>query len=449
MSRKSKLTNIVLRGHAVAALNVGLLTGSNVVQLAVTLIVTILLGRSSGADDVGTLSLVMATGSIMQAVSVSGLVSVAVAALLEPGADRPRELRNVVYARAITVPAVFALGTALAFHLPGTEKINVWVLIAFFIGYGVGSFDIANISLTSRNRFHSIAVRRIILAILIAPATFYFANQAQLHLVLLLMAAQSALWQLILVPGAGLRLGLIKNCRSEFKSALVTVWNVRSLWAASIFGSVAQRIDLFILGAMMSVYAVGQYSSASRPIEATTMIAGSLVTVLFNPMASSFHDPHLYAQKVSISARIMLVISCTTSGVLVLFGPALIVWLYGSEFEPASELLPIYAIGIIFIFQKRLLDRIVVLEKGYAYNLSSSISTIILNVVLNVIFIEQWGLIGAAIASLLTHPFSLLASFGFTEKGRRMLMLAYGSAFMSRNKVYQVIAYRLNVNTFS
>lgn len=399
--------------------------------------VTILLGRAAGPTELGVLSLALASGSIMQAVSVAGLSSVAIAALLTPANDRNQEMRNIAHARFLVIPVIFACGSTLTLALPGIEHADTTALMIFFVGYAIGSFDVAYLSHTAMGQFHKIARRRIVLILLMAPITLLLAFEGSLNGVLVVLALQSALWQIVLIPGSKFPSDVFGYFAAEWKKAVGSVWAVKSLWIASVVGSVAQRIDLFIVSALLGVFAVGQYSTASRPVEATTMVAGSLMTILFNSMAISSGQPLAYSKNVARASKVMFCVALLIGLLLFLAGPLAITLLYGPEFTPAANILPIYAIGVLFIFQKLLLDRISVIEKQYRFIMFSSIFTIIVNIILNFALIPTLGLYGAALASVLTHPISLLLVFIPSTTGRCMLALTYGGLLSNHERLYK------------
>jgi O-antigen/teichoic acid export membrane protein len=421
-----------------ASAKVATLSAANILQLSSQLIVTILLGRSGGPEPLGVLALALAAGSVMQGFSAAGMSGVALTHLLKPRSNRTHEFRLLFFARLFVIPLVFSVGYILVSQVFALDLAQPSVLCIFFIGYAIGAFDVAELSHTSHGHFHLIATRRIAMLSLTAVPLFVLAHAANLNGVLLLLAIQSALRQLVLFPGSGISLELRRYIRPYWKETIAQVWSVRLLWASSVVGSVASRIDLFIVTSLMSVIAAGQYSTASRPIEATTMVAGSLIAVLFNPIAKGSHDPVLYAQSTTVSARAIASTAGIFTIILCFFGPSIIRALYGEEFYEAAAIVPIYALSIVFIFQKRLLDRVMVLEGCYGTTLTASVATIAINVGLNLVMIPHWGLTGAAIAAVVTHPLVLIAVYLPTRKGRGALALAYGGTVVNARRLSRV-----------
>ncbi|VEH42546.1 Polysaccharide biosynthesis protein [Kocuria rosea] len=417
---------------------VSMLSFSRVLQLACVFVVTVLLGRSAGPDALGVLSIMLAAGFVMQSVSVAGLAGAALSALIKPGNDFRHELKSIVFARLIMLPVVFSVGVAVLLWLPGMSLPGLTVVITFFCGYAVGAFDVGELSHTANGRFHVMARRRVMLLVAVAPLTFWFAHSGQLTWTLLGLALESALWQLVLIPGAGISVGPLAHAREYARHALVRVWNVRLLWVSSMVSSVGQRVDIFIISAVLGVYAVGQYSAVSRPVEASTVVAGSLIAVLIGSIVRGSDSPKDYAVSSIRASRIMFLTSLTLAFGLVVAGPFLIPFLYGPEFRIAGEIMSVYALSVVFIFLEELLKLVVVVEKQYRLDLLGNICAIGTKVLLNLVLIPPFGLMGAAVAAVVSRPIGLIMVFLPSPAGRRILTLVYGGLFLSSRRAQNV-----------
>lgn len=414
---------------------VGILTITNVLSLASVLIVTVLLGRTSGPESVGVFSLTIAIGAILQSISVAGLSGAALNSLLKPGNDYRHEMRIIFSARVFMIPIIYGVGGLIVHLIPGLVLPPAGIFSLFLIGYALGTLDVADLSHTAKRNFNILAARRLMVTAALAPIKFWFAWNGQLEWTLLAMAVESALWQLILIPGAGLRNDILTNFGVLWGPALKRIWQVRHLWASSLVGSVAQRIDLFVVSAVLGVYSTGQYSTASRPVEATTMIAASLITVLLSSVVKSSESPKKYAIHASRASRITFCSAVCISVIVALIGPHLIVYFYGQEFASAASLVPLYALAIVFIFQERVLDMMILVEEYYILNLIYSTVTIITNVGLNLLLIPQLGIVGATLAAVLTRPISMLVAFCPHSQGRRMLVITFGGIMMTSHRI--------------
>jgi PST family polysaccharide transporter len=101
-----------------------------------------------------------------------------------------------------------------------------------------------------------------------------------------------------------------------------------------------------------------------------------------------------------------LILSITTYFI----APALISLLYTDEYSASATILSIHIFASIFIFQRAILSKWLIIEKLYKYSLISSVCGAITNIVLNAVLIPQYGGVGAAWATVISY---MIASYGF------------------------------------
>ncbi|STX04993.1 lipopolysaccharide biosynthesis protein [Kocuria rosea] len=425
--------------------NVGSLTVSRVMHLGSLFVVTVLLGRASGAETLGTFSVALACGYVLQAISTAGLNGAAMNDLLKPGNDPGRELRTIFHSRLLIMPAIFLIGTAYLLTSSILDGIQGSVLILFFLGYAVGAFDVAELSHMARGQFDTIAFRRIIVIALFAPIKFWLASAGHLEWSLILHALESAVLQVVLLPGSGLSTHMLAATKRDWTSAALRVWKVRLLWFSSMLSSFSKRMDLFLVTYLLGNYYAGQYSAASRPIEACIIFAGSLIAVFFRHIASNSSSPKEYAFYASRAAR--AVFGCAVALTIALWfaGPPIIILLYGSEFSPAAHIMAIYALIIPFVFQQELLGIFIMVEEQYALNLLFTLTSIAVALTFFFLLLPQYGLAGATAAAILVRPVSICLALLPHHRGRRILIMTYGGIFLSRRRIQQVANHLIRI----
>lgn len=402
-----------------------LLTSSSLTRMVSLFILTILLGRSAGAASLGEFSIILAAASALQAISTGGLAGAAVHRLLSSGGDFRAELQIIGMARALLIPIVFSLGGATYFWLMEPVSGPFWCLV-FFVGYAVGAFDVGETGHTASGRFRTIGGRRMVVLLAVAVPKFWAAFSGEIEAVLILQSLEAAAWQAALVPGSGfVNRGQRTRILSLARNARMQLWGVRSLWLSSVASTLAQRIDLFIVGALLTSFQVGQFSTASRPVEAAVIVAVSLVAVMFNRLVAQSGDAAAYAESNARIARIVSGVALAVTGAFIVGGPWLISMLYGPDFEGAASVIGLYAISTVFVFQRQLISRLLIIEHLYNLSLWNNLAALSINVVLNIALIPIWGIWGAATAAVLTHPLSL-GIFLLKQDGRRILKMAYG-----------------------
>lgn len=421
------------------ATSTGILTAGIVLRVLSLFVLTILLGRSTGANELGALSLLLAGVALMQSISVGGLAGAAVHRLLSSGNNANLALVSLISSRLVLIFPTFLIGGLFVASTGLVE--SPLGLAVFLVGYAIGAFDVGELGKSANGHFLSMGIARILAVLVIAAPKFIAANQGDLAGVLIWQGCEAALWQLVVLPGSGFKLRLFGSAFRQLRSGFEQVWTLRSLWLGNVLSSLAQRVDIFIVGALIGQSGVGQYSTASRPVEASVILATSMVTVLFNGLVRSSHAPARYARNCRRSGRIVGLMGLIATLLLAFAGPPLIEWLYGPEFSVAATLMPIYAISTFFVFQRQFLSRLIIIEKAYNVSLVNNLTMLLCSAGLNFALIPHLGVLGAAIAAAVAHPLSLGLSMATTKRGRRLLSLAFGGLVLPK-RVVRLTAHR-------
>lgn len=84
--------------------------------------------------------------------------------------------------------------------------------------------------------------------------------------------------------------------------------------------------------------------------------------------------------------------------------------LYGDSYSQSASILSIHVFASIFIFQRAVLSKWLIIEKLYKYSLVSNMLGAITNIILNMLLIPKYQGVGAAWATLISY---MVASYGF------------------------------------
>ncbi len=96
----------------------------------------------------------------------------------------------------------------------------------------------------------------------------------------------------------------------------------------------------------------------------------------------------------------------------------LILFLYGAEYETAGNILSIHIWAGIFIFMRALFSKWIIIENVLMFSLITQGFGALTNMVLNFILIPQYGVYGAAIATLISYAMASYFVLAFYAKTR-------------------------------
>ncbi|RMG00335.1 MAG: hypothetical protein D6741_06995 [Planctomycetota bacterium] len=101
-------------------------------------------------------------------------------------------------------------------------------------------------------------------------------------------------------------------------------------------------------------------------------------------------------------------------------GRILIVAWYGSDFAPAAEPLGYIAVGIVMMSLYVLLSRNFTSRDKQRINIIAAYLALAGNLVLNCILIPRYGIVGAAVATMISYSASALLLLGFFLRDSRL-----------------------------
>ena len=170
---------------------------------------------------------------------------------------------------------------------------------------------------------------------------------------------------------------------------------------ANAFSFLKLRIDMFIIANFLTVEEVGYYSVAMAMIQALWYLPTAISQVLIphisrrNNQAGDQLTPRL--------SRFGFAVSLLGAILMALLGYPVIRALFGNVFMPAVPALLLLLPGAVVYTLAKMLAGDLIGRGLPKYAMYISIATLVVNVVVNIILIPRMGILGAAIASSLTH----------------------------------------------
>ena len=187
-------------------------------------------------------------------------------------------------------------------------------------------------------------------------------------------------------------------------------------YTGSLIWFLLLRIDLFMINSMQGENFAGLYDVAFNMSEIFYILPGIIGMVLF-PKLCAINDVKLkweLARKVGICLIVILVVISIISALVAEF---FIVLLFGKAFIASTAIFILLMIGKILISINSIFSYFVASIHVPLSAIPFNMGLLILNVALNFIMIEKYGMQGAAITSIicfgLSVPFHMYYSFKY------------------------------------
>jgi len=216
----------------------------------------------------------------------------------------------------------------------------------------------------------------------------------------------------------------IKNLTFKRETAVSLLRDSWPLIFGSFAASIYMKIDQVMIKEMLDSKSVGYYAVAVKLSDIwlfiTVVLTQSLAPSIVN--AKKVNN-ELYLERLQVMYNLLVKISVFISILMFIFSKDIILLLYGEKYQNSIEILNIYIWSIIFIF----------LSNGsWSYYLNENLQKIasmrllygaIINIILNVYFIDYFGLVGAAYSTIISYSISSYFINYFYKKTRENFSL--------------------------
>jgi O-antigen/teichoic acid export membrane protein len=240
---------------------------------------------------------------------------------------------------------------------------------------------------------------------------------------------------------SGLRWPLTKASTEIVKSLLDSAW---PLALASLAVILYMRLDAIMLRWISGEAEVGMYAAGIRFVEVWYFLPVLLCTTLLPRLLaakeqSSNQYDHVLQKLYNISTGSALSIALIVAGA----SSYIIRFAFGDRFQGAESVCFIYAWTLPLIALGTVRSQHLVNEGRNLFYLGATAAGLILNILLNLIFIRQWGATGAAAATLLSQLAATWLSSLWLEDDRKSFRMQAVALAFPFSYVWQRLSGRL------
>lgn len=199
---------------------------------------------------------------------------------------------------------------------------------------------------------------------------------------------------------------------------------------SGIFVVVYMKIDQVMLKHMISEEAVGFYAAAVRLCEAWYFIPVTICNSIFPAIVNAKNvSEEFYNNRMQKLYDLLTWLAIGIAIPVTIFSSQIIELLFGSEFAPASPVLTIYIWAGVAVFLGVASSQYLVNENLTKLLFLRTLVGMVLNVALNLVLIPIYGIIGSAIATLISYTvvtFVLSFHKKYYNQFKMMIKSAFG-----------------------
>lgn len=217
---------------------------------------------------------------------------------------------------------------------------------------------------------------------------------------------------------------------------------VSDAWPLALSGIAATvylRIDKIMIGQMSDAAHVGIYTAATRLAEAWYFLPISIMATLYPAVIKAIKDPQVNSDdRMQQIYKLMILIGYLAAILTMVAAKPLVLLLFGDEYETSAQVLALYVWSGIFV---NIAMAKAAWLKAMNFTKIQFISTIVgatVNIGLNLFLIKDYGVIGAAWATIISYAieaYLILFLFPGTRKQAQMITRAMGNPIIKMNKI--------------
>jgi PST family polysaccharide transporter len=404
--------------------NTGWLFLDRFYRMGLGLLVGVWVARYLGPSQYGDINYALAFVTIVTVFTTLGLDNIAIRELVN-GKKEEDVIGTTFYARlGVSLLTLIAILLYAFLFLDNASSQTGLVIVFSFISI-FQSFDAIDLYFQSivRSKFSVYAKNiaftlsagyRIVLVVMHA-SVFYFGLAMLLEFivggVLLVYYYQSKTEK------------RIANWRFNFSLLKEMLSHSWPLILSSVSVILYMRLDQVMLGQISTSKAVGDYSAASKLVEVWYFIPTAITSSLYPFILKSKSDSIAYEKKLVNLYSLLLWGSVIAALATTLLAKYLIAILFGNGYMDAVFMLQVYIWSVPATFMGLATSQYLMAENLTRISFLRTFIGMVINIILNYLFIPKYGGVGAALATVISYTFATFSIVFFKSTRYQMILI--------------------------
>lgn len=405
--------------------NTGWLFIDQIFRLAVGLFVTVWVARYLGPEGFGILNYALAFVVLFSTFATVGLNSIVVRNIVNEPASTNETLGTTFVLKLFGGLGSLILAYTVISIMRPADATTRWMVAIIATGLVFQAFDAIDFWFQSQIKSKYTVYAK--------NAAFLFASLGKIGLIIIKAPIIAFAWIGLLEVIVG-SIGLIIVYRINGHS--LWQWHINFSQAKKllndswplIFAGLAviayMRIDQIMLGEMIGADAVGIYSVAIMLSGAWHFIPVAIITSVYPAIIEAKKiDQALYYKRLQNLYDLMALLSISISIPVTIFAGNIIALLYGESFADAEAVLSLTIWSGLFVSWGMASSQFLLTENLSTITLYKSLAGAVVNIAFNLVLIPAYGIIGAAIATLISYFVAAFFVVFFAKTRQQSVMM--------------------------
>lgn len=412
--------------------NTSWMFAEKVIRLLIAFFVGVYVVRYLGPENFGVLSYAISFVGLFATIATLGLDSIVVRELVKDPDRRDEVLGSVFYLRIIGAVIAVILTIVTSFILKESFfnilLISIIVTSTLFQSLNVVEYYFQarveskfNVYVQSSSLILA-SIIKVLLVLLSAPL-IYFAVVYVLEFMFLSVGF------FIVYKINDLK---ISNWKFKSSTAIELVKDAWPLILSGVVIAVYMKIDQVMIKNMLSNKELGYYAAAVKLSEAWYFVPMAISTSLFPAIVKAKQvSEKLYFSRLQKLYDILAWMAIAIAIPVTFLSEFIIKIIFGVKFLPAAPVLTIYIWAGVATFLGVASSQYLISENMTKLSFFRTLLGLIINVFLNLILIPIYGIVGSALATLISYTLSTI-SIGFSKNtSHQIIMFAKSLIFLN------------------
>lgn len=401
-----------------------------ILRITYGLLIGIWIARYLGPEKFGVLSYSLSILAIAGGIAKIGLDGVLVRELVNNKKELELYLGTAFWLRIIASVLVFASVVTVMSFFNNDMTIRIFVSI-ITIGLLFQSYEVVDFYFQSQVLAKHSAISKVI-QLMISTVTR----------VVLISGGYELLWFAVATLFDAMALALIFYIKFkingdklnlfcfEKKIAIKLLLDSYPFMLSIVSFIIYLQLDSIMIGGIMGSYYVGLYAASLKITSAHFFISTVIVVSIFPAILEiKEFSAKKYKRRIGQIFSFLFYLNLIVAVILYFLADIFIAKLYGDDFKTSSTLIILQSFSIIFASIGFFYQQILVGENKGGVALYRSISGLVINFILNYTLIPLYGLVGAALALLISQIISNYIIDYFDKNTREYFYIKSNSIF--------------------
>jgi PST family polysaccharide transporter len=405
--------------------NIGWLFFDKVLRMGVGLLVLVWVARYLGPEQFGLLNFATAFIGLFGAIATLGLKGIVVRDIVRDPGGKEETLGTAAVLQFLGGLIAYGLILATIFWLRADDTLAKSIVTI------LGSMMLFKASEVAIYWFESqvlskytVWVRNGVFLLFAAIKVGLILQNAPLVAFAWAMMAEALVVALLIVLMLGLRGPQLSNLTASYKRAKILLADSWPLLLSGIAVMIYMKIDQIMLGQMTGDEAVGIYSAAVRVSEVWYFVPMAIVASVFPAiLEAKKRSEKQYYDRLQRLYDLMVWLAIAVALPMSFLSTAIVTLLFGDAYAQAGSVLAIHIWAAVFVFLNLASGRWFLAENRQILALQRQVFGAMANIILNLLMIPQFGVIGAAWATVLSYAIAAMFADLAQSETRRMFLM--------------------------